>query len=190
MVSYPEFVRFCQGRACAKGGLYAIQPVGLAGSPIKIGYAFNLLQRLAAWHYAYPHGIDILAVARMNRPNDTHFHKRRVLQLAEQTLKRELRDFVVSRDEWMHPAAEARILETMRRLQRSLSPNLKEHFYDFTSAPRVLASVHTRAGAGPPMVPCRTRRKTVPPRCEDDPGCVWEKARPRGRCVARENSHP
>ena len=50
MVSYPEFVRFCQGRACAKGGLYAIQPVGLAGSPIKIGYAFNLLQRLAAWH--------------------------------------------------------------------------------------------------------------------------------------------
>ena len=48
MVSYPEFVRFCQGRACAKGGLYAIQPVGLAGSPIKISYAFNLLQRLAA----------------------------------------------------------------------------------------------------------------------------------------------
>ncbi len=189
MASYPECVRFCQGRACAKGGLYAIQPVGLAGAPIKIGYAFNLLQRLAAWHYAYPHGIDILAVARMNRPNDTHFHKRRVLQLAEQTLKHELRDFVVSRDEWMHPAAEARILETMRRLQRSLSPNLKEHFYDFTSTPGVLASVHTRAGAGPPTAPCHTRRKTVPPRCEDDRGCVWEKARPRGRCVPRENTH-
>ena len=187
MVSYPEFVRFCQGRACAKGGLYAIQPVGLAGAPIKIGYAFNLLQRLAAWHYAYPHGIDILAVARMNRPNDTHFHKRRVLQLAEQTLKHELRDFVVSRDEWMHPAAEARILETMRRLQRSLSPNLKEHFYDF----RVRVPLDPRPLA-PPMTrsPCRTRRKTVHPRCKDDPGCVWEKARPRGRCVSRENTHP
>ena len=72
MASYHEFVRFCQGRACEKGGLYAIQPVGLAGEPIKIGYAHNLLQRLAAWHYAYPQGIKILAVARMNRPNDTH----------------------------------------------------------------------------------------------------------------------
>ena len=91
MSSYHEFVRFCQGRSCEKGGLYAIQPVGLAGAPIKIGYAYNLLQRLAAWHYAYPQGIKILAVARMNRPNDTHFGKRRVLQLAEAALKYELR---------------------------------------------------------------------------------------------------
>ena len=124
----------------------------------------------------------------MNPPNDTHFHKRRVLQLAEQTLKHELRDFVVARDEWMHPAAEARILETMRRLQRSLSPNLKKHFYDFASTPSVLTSVH--AGAGPPTVPCHSRRKTVSPRCEDDPGCDWQKARPRGRCVPRGSSRP
>ena len=144
MSSYHEFVRFCQGRACEKGGLYAIQPVGLAGEPIKIGYAHNLLQRLAAWHYAYPQGIKILAVARMNRPNDTHIGKRRVLQLAEAALKYELRDFVYARDEWMHPSAKGKILETMRRLQRSLSPNLREHFYDFeqeAAAPPVAASL-------------------------------------------------
>ncbi len=174
MVSYPEFVRFCQGRACEKGGLYAIQPVGLAGAPIKIGYAYNLLQRLATWHYAYPQGIKILAVARMNRPNDTHFGKRRVLQLAEAALKYELKRYVIARDEWMHPSAKGKILEAMRRLQRSLSPNLREHFYAFE-----------QEAAGPP---CHSRRKTVPPRCEDDPGCVWERARPRGRCVAREGS--
>ena len=177
-----------RGALVRRAGSTRSQPVGLAGAPIKIGYAYNLLQRLATWHYAYPQGIKILAVARMNRPNDTHFRKRRALQLAEQTLKHELRDFVVARDEWMHPAAEARILETMRRLQRSLSPNLKEHFYDFASTPSVLTSVH--AGAGPPTAPCHTRCKTVSPRCEDEPGCVWEKARPRGRCVPRGSSRP
>ena len=196
MVSYPEFVRFCRGRACEKGGLYAIQPNGLAGAPIKIGYAFDVLQRLAMWHYAYPHGIDILAVARMNRPNDTHFGKRRALQLAERALKHELRDYVVARDEWMHPMAKGKVLETMRRLQHPLSPNLKEHFYDSRTMatppePGLFASatIHTRsrtqAGNALPTVPCHTRRKTVPPRCEDDPSCVWERVRPRGRCVAR-----
>ena len=35
----------------------------------------------------------------MNRPNDTHFHKRRVLQLAEALLKHELRQYVVARAE-------------------------------------------------------------------------------------------
>jgi hypothetical protein len=203
MVSYPDFVRFCQVRACEKGGLYAVQPVGLAGAPVKIGYAFNILQRLATWHYAYPQGINILAVARMNRPNDTHFGKRRALQLAEAALKHELKHYVVARDEWMHPSAKGKILETMRRLQRSLSPNLKEHFYAFEqeAAPMAAslkpglfapATIHTRSrtrtGIALPTVPCDARRKTVPPRCEDDPACVWEKARPRGRCVARENS--
>ena len=49
MASFPEFVRFCAARpGCDKGGLYAIQPRGLRGSPIKIGYSFNLLRRLAA----------------------------------------------------------------------------------------------------------------------------------------------
>ena len=87
MASFTECVRFCAARpSCDKGGLYAIQPRGLRGSPIKIGYSFNLLRRLAAWEYSYPSGIDILAVARMNRPNDTHFHKRRALQLAEALL--------------------------------------------------------------------------------------------------------
>ena len=53
------------------------------------------LRDLAAWEYSYPSGIDILAVARMNRPNDTHVHKRRALQLAEALLKQELRQYVV-----------------------------------------------------------------------------------------------
>ena len=49
MASFSEFVRFCQTRTgCDKGGLYAIQPRGLRGSPIKIGYSFNLLRRLYA----------------------------------------------------------------------------------------------------------------------------------------------
>ena len=196
MVSYPDFVRFCQGRACEKGGFYAIQPVGLAGAPIKIGYALNLLPRLASWDYVYPQGINILAVARMNRPNDTHFGKRRTLQLAEAALKQELKHYVVARDEWMHPSAKGKILETMRRLQRSLSPNLKEHFYDSRTMatppePSLFASatIHTlsrtRAGIVLPTVSCHTHRKTVPPKCEDDPSCVWERARLRGRCAAR-----
>ena len=38
MASFSEFVRFCLTRTgCDKGGLYAIQPRGLRGSPIKIG---------------------------------------------------------------------------------------------------------------------------------------------------------
>ncbi len=32
----------------------------------------------------------------MNRPNDTHVHKRRALQFAEALLKRELREHVVA----------------------------------------------------------------------------------------------
>ena len=125
MASFPEFVRFCAARSgCDKGGLYAIQPRGLRGSPIKIGYSFDLLRRLAAWEYSYPSGIDILAVARMNRPNDTHFHKRRALQLAEALLKHELREHVLAREEWLQPWAKAEMLAAMRRLQLSLSPNL------------------------------------------------------------------
>ena len=74
--------------------------------------------------------INILAVARMNRPNDTHFHKRRVLQLAEALLKQELRQYVVAREEWLQPWAKGAMLAAMRRLQLSLSPNLAGHFFD------------------------------------------------------------
>ena len=131
MASFPDFVRFCASRqGCDKGGLYAIQPRGLRGSPIKIGYSFNLLRRLSDWEYNYPEGIDILAIARMNRPNDTHSHKRRALELAEALLKRELRDHVVAREEWLQPGARAATLAAMRRLQLSLSPNLAGHFFD------------------------------------------------------------
>ncbi len=131
MASFPDFVQFCASRqGCDKGGLYAIQPRGLRGSPIKIGYSFNLLRRLSDWEYNYPEGIDILAIARMNRPNDTHFHKRRALQLAEALLKRELRDHIVAREEWLQPGARAATLAAMRRLQLSLSPNLAGHFFD------------------------------------------------------------
>ena len=46
MASFPEFVRFCAARpGCDKGGLYAIQPRGLRGSPIKIGYSFTAPSR-------------------------------------------------------------------------------------------------------------------------------------------------
>ena len=140
MASFPEFVHFCAAQpGCDKGGLYAIQPRGLRGSPIKIGYYFNLLRRLAAWEYSYPEGIDILAVARMNRPNDTHFHKRRALQLAEALLKRELQEHIVAREEWLQPWAKAATLAAMRRLQLSLSSNLAGHFFDaaqIKAAPR------------------------------------------------------
>ena len=66
----------------------------------------------------------------MNRPNDTHFHKRRVLQLAEALLKQELRQYVAAREEWLHPWSKAAMLAAMRRLQLSLSPNLAGHFFD------------------------------------------------------------
>ena len=131
MASFPDFVQFCASRpGCDKGGLYAIQPRGLRGSPIKIGYSFNLLRLLSDWECNYPEGIDILAIARMNRPNDTHFHKRRALQLAEALLKRELRDHIVAREEWLQPGARAATLAAMRRLQNSPSPNLAGHFFD------------------------------------------------------------
>ena len=52
MASFAAFVRFCSARTgCDKGGLYAIQPRGLRGSPIKIGYSFNFLRRLSDWEY-------------------------------------------------------------------------------------------------------------------------------------------
>ena len=78
---------------------------------------------MAEWEYSYPEGIEILAVARMNRPNATHTHKRRALQLAESLLKRELHEHVVAREEWLRPSAKAATLAAMRRLQLSLSPN-------------------------------------------------------------------
>ena len=79
----------CPGKLFRGGAIRfaaVLVPDGLAGAPIKIGYAFDVLQRLAMWHYAYPHGIDILAVARMNRPNDTHFAKKCLLGLTERGL--------------------------------------------------------------------------------------------------------
>ena len=211
MASFPEFVRFCAARpGCDKGGLYAIQPRGLRGSPIKIGYSFNLLRRLAAWEYSYPSGIDILAVARMNRPNDTHFHKRRALQLAEALLKHELREHVLAREEWLQPWAKAETLAAMRRLQLSLSPNLAGHFFDaaqIKAGPRerrageVHTDLHVKPAAPRPqptrrqrreppvpvLWPCYLRHKGVEPKCEADALCRWERSpRPRGRgkCVA------
>ena len=207
MASFSEFVRFCSSRTgCDKGGLYAIQPRGLRGSPIKIGYSFNLLRRLSDWEYNYPEGIDILAVARMNRPNDTHFHKRRVLQLAEALLKQELRQYVAAREEWLQPWAKAATLAAMRRLQLSLSPNLAGHFFDAAQikAPgeRQAGDPHTAPPAAPPAKPmrrqqrvqeppvhrpCHLRHKGVEPLCEADTLCRWERSpQPRGRggCVA------
>ena len=210
MASFSEFVRFCSTRTgCDKGGLYAIQPRGLRGSPIKIGYSFNLLRRLSDWEYNYPEGIDILAVARMNRPNDTHFHKRRVLQLAEALLKQELRQYVVAREEWLQPWAKTATLAAMRRLQLSLSPNLAGHFFDaaqIKAGPRErrAGDLHTEPHAAPPPLheptrrqrraqptpvhwPCHLRHKGVEPKCEADALCRWERSpqpRGRGRCVA------
>ena len=196
MASFTEFVRFCAARpGCDKGGLYAIQPRGLRGSPIKIGYSFNLLSRLATWEYSYPEGIDVLAVARMNRPNATHFHKRRALQLAETLLKHELREHVVAREEWLQPQAKAATLAAMRRLQLSLSPNLAGHFFDAAQ----IAGRRRAGGADvepaptrrrepePVSWPCHLRYKGVEPKCEADALCRWERSpRPhgRGKCVA------
>jgi len=201
MASFPEFVRFCKETAgCHKGGLYAIQPRGLRGAPIKIGYSFDLLRRLAHWEYSYPAGIDILAVARMNRPNDTHFHKRCALQLAEALLKHELREHVVAREEWLRPGAKAETLAAMRRLQLSLSPNLAGHFFDaaqIKAEPHVMDPRAALAAAPIPPSrrqraqtvpwPCHLRYKGVEPKCEADMLCHWERSphpRGRGRCIA------
>ena len=164
-----------------------------------------MLRRLSDWEYNYPEGIDILAVARMNRPNDTHFHKRRVLQLAEALLKQELRQYVVAREEWLQPWAKAATLAAMRRLQLSLSPNLAGHFFDAAqiqapwehalvpsgtrgrrAQPNAAATTRRQRKEPPaPVVwPCHLRRKGVEPKCEADALCHWERApRGRGRCV-------
>ena len=76
----------------------------------------------------------------MNRPNETHMAKRRSLQLAEERLKRDLQQHVVSRQEWLHPRAKAETLAAMRHLQSSLSPNLAGHFFD---AARIKANART-----------------------------------------------
>ena len=107
MASFSEFVRFCSARTgCDKGGLHAIQPRGLRGSQnISFIISTLCLRRLSDWEYNYPEGIDILAVALTNRPRDTHFHKRRLRQLAEARLKQELRQYVVAMEErrWLFP---------------------------------------------------------------------------------------
>ena len=195
MASFAEFARFCAARSgCDKGGLYAIQPRGLRGSPIKIGYSFNLLRRLSTWEYSYPSGIGILAVARMNRPSDTHFHKRRALQLAEAHLKHEVRQHVVARDEWLRPGAKAETLAAMRRLQLSLSPNLAGHFFDaaqIKAAPRAATDVarpHSPPTHTGPATPCHLRRKGVEPKCEADALCRWVKTHGRGKCVVADQA--
>ena len=147
----------------------------------------------------YSEGIDILFVARMNRPNDTHFHKRRVLQLAEALLKQELRQYVVAREEWLQPWAKAATLAAMRRLQLSLSPNLARHFFDAAqiqapwehalvpsstrgrrAQPSAAATTQRREPPAQVVWPCHLRRKGVEPKCEADALCHWERA-PRGR---------
>ena len=40
-------------------------------------------RRTELWPVFYPEGMEILAVARMKRPNGTHTHNRRARQLAE-----------------------------------------------------------------------------------------------------------
>ena len=125
----------------------------------------------------------------MNRPNDTHFHKHCVLQLAEALLKQELQ-----------PWAKAATLAAMRRLQLSLSPNLARHFFDAThiKAPWEHALVAQPSAAAtkrrqrkeppaPVVWPCHLRRKGVEPKCEADALCRWERSphpRGRGKCVA------
>jgi len=160
---------------------------------------------MAEWEYSYPEGIEILAVARMNRPNTTHIHKRRALQLAESLLKRELHEHVVAREEWLRPSAKAATLAAMRRLQLSLSPNPARHFFDAAqiqapwehalvpsgtrgrpSQPNAAATTRRQRKEPPaPVVwPCHLRRKGVEPKCEADAVCHWERApRGRGRCV-------
>ena len=88
------------------------------------------MRRLSDWECNYPEGIDIHGVAWMNRPNATHFHKRRALQLAEALLKHELRDHIVARERWLPPGAQAATLTAARRLQLSRGPNLARHFFD------------------------------------------------------------
>ena len=90
----------------------------------------------------------------MNRPNDTHFHKRRALQLAEALLKQELRQYVVAREEWLQPWAKVATLAAMRRLQLSLSPNLAGHFYEAAQIQRGL-----RSGAAPTALPLEHARQ-------------------------------
>ena len=211
MASFPELVRFCAARpGCDKGGLYAIRPRGLRGSPIKIGYSLDILRRMAEWEYSYPEGIEILAVARMNRPNTTHTHKRRALQLAESLLKRELHEHVVAREEWLRPSAKAATLAAMRRLQLSLSPNLAGHFFGAAqikaehqltpvgsgtrgylqgqrrhAASKPATTRRQRHEPAPALWPCHLRRKGVEPKCEADALCYWQRSpHGRGKCVA------
>ena len=202
MASFSEFVRFCSVRTgCDKGGLYAIQPRGLRGTPIKIGYSFNLLRRLSDWEYNYPEGIDILAVARMNRPNDTHFHKRRALQLAETLLKQELRQYVAARG-----------MATAVGQGRDVgghAPHRSRHLAgDFFDAAQIKAPwEHALVASGTPgrraqpkavptmrrqrheplapvLWPCHLRRKGVDPKCEADALRHWERSPlGRGKCV-------
>jgi len=211
MASFPELVRFCAARpGCDKGGLYAIRPRGLRGSPIKIGYSLDILRRMAEWEYSYPEEIEILAVARMNRPNTTHTHKRRALQLAEPLLKRELHEHVVAREEWLRPSAKAATLAAMRRLQLSLSPNLAGHFFGAAqikaehqltpvgsgtrgylqgqrhhAASKPATTRRQRHEPAPALWPCHLRRKSVQPKCEADALCYWQRSpHGRGKCVA------
>ncbi len=172
-----------------------------------------MLRRLSDWEFNYPQGIDILAVARMNRPNDTHFHKRRAPACrgpaeAGATAIRcgEGGATAILRQE-LQPWAKAATLGAMRRLQLSLSPNLAGHFFDVAqiqapwehalvpsstrrrrAQPNAAATTRRRKEPPAPVVwPCHLRRKGVEPKCEADALCHWERStqpRGRGKCVA------
>ena len=77
-----------------------------------------------------------------------------MLQLAEALLKRELREHIVAREEWLQPWAKAATLAAMRRLQLSLSPNLAGHFFD---------AAQIQAPWEPALVPSSTQGRRAQP---------------------------
>ena len=128
----------------------------------------------------------------MNRPNDTHFHKRRALQLAEALLKQELRQYVVAREEWLQPWAKVATLAAMRFFDAAQIQAPWEHALVPSSTqgrraqPNAAPTTRRQRKEPPaPVVwPCHLRRKGVEPKCEADALCHWERApRGRGRCV-------
>lgn len=103
MATFTEFGRFCRKTniGCDKSGLYAIQPNPIKNPPIKVGMAYNLIDKMRRYDQSYPYGYKILGVARIASADPKFAMSRDILPVAEKHMLSLLKDDKAHKKEWM-----------------------------------------------------------------------------------------
>jgi len=117
MATHTDFSRFCrktEGLRCDKAGIYAIQPAPIANPPVKVGMAYNLLEKMARYSQAYPTGFKIHAVARVATRDPNYVRSRDDAVLAEKDMLGRLQDVKAMRKEWIKPEAVGRAVDALK----------------------------------------------------------------------------